>query len=177
MKVNYLLVALLFIAINVAQAGSLFRWVDKNGNVHYGDKPAEDAVATEQKKFSSPSAAGEDDLPYGIRKAKQDFPVTLFVTPSCGEGCAQARALLNKRGVPFVEKNVVTTADADALKAVSGGNGVPTITVGRTVLVGFEASQWNGELDIAGYPKVAPYGVRPVAPPTPKPEAPPATEQ
>jgi len=170
MKTKLLTVGLLFIALNVAHAGSLYRWKDKDGKVHYGDKPAEDAVAAEQKKFTTQSATGEDEMPYGIRKAKQDFPVTLYVTTSCGDVCVQARALLNKRGIPFVEKNVVTTADADALKAKSGGNGVPTITVGRTVLVGFEATQWNGELDIAGYPKVAPYGVRPVVPPTPKPQ-------
>ena len=32
------------------------------------------------------------------------------------------------------------------------------LTVGKTLLSGFEAGQWNSELDIAGYPKTAPYG-------------------
>ena len=94
-------------AAGSAQADSLYRWVDKDGKVHYGDRPAEDAVKAEQKRFAGPSAAaGDDDLPYSVRKAKQDFPVTLYVSQNCGDLCVQARSLLNKRGIPFAEKNL-----------------------------------------------------------------------
>jgi hypothetical protein len=40
------------------------------------------------------------------------------------------------------------------------------------MLIGFEAGQWNSELDIAGYPKTAPYGSRPVPPAAGKPDVP-----
>lgn len=164
MKVAFISAGFLMLLLSVVQAGSLYRWVDKDGKVHYGDQPAEDAVKPVQKKYSDHDA-GEVDLPYAARKAKQEFPVILYVSSNCGAICVQARAMLNKRGVPFVEKDVATKEEIDTLKKVSGGTAIPTLTVGRTPLVGFEAGQWNGELDIAGYPKIAAYGFRPATPP------------
>jgi glutaredoxin len=165
------------VATSNVSADTLYRWTDKDGKVHYGDKPAEGAVKAEQKKFSAASSAGDDDLPYSIRKAKQDFPVTLYSAQNCADLCVQARALLNKRGVPFVEKNLVTQQDIDEFKKKAGGSSIPSLTVGRTLLTGFEAGQWDSELDIAGYPKTAPYGVRPTAPVVAKPVANPETEK
>jgi len=151
-------------ATTCAQADSLYRWIDKDGKVYYGDRPDEDAVGAEQKKFGAPVSAGDDDLSYTVRKAKQDFPVTLYLAPNCGDVCVQARSLLNKRGIPFTEKNLATKEDIDAFKAKTGVNYVPVLAVGKTVLTSFEAGRWNGELDVAGYPKTAPYGSRPAAP-------------
>lgn len=172
MRVFFLTIGLLFAVIAGAQAESLFRWVDRDGKVHYGDKPAADAIGAEQKKFGAHSASGDDELSYGVRKAKQDFPVTLYVAANCGDICVQARALLNKRGVPFAEKNLSTKEDLDAYKKLTGGDSIPALSVGKTVLNGLEAGQWNSELDIAGYPRTAPFGSRPVPTPLVKPEVP-----
>ena len=177
MKFLFLAFCLLTVAFTNAQADSLFRWADRDGKVHYGDRPAEDAIGAEQKKFGSAPAAGDDELSYGVRKAKQDFPVTLYSAANCGDICVQARSLLNKRGVPYVEKNLASKEDAEAFKKLTGGDGIPALTVGKTLLNGFEAGQWNSELDIAGYPKTAPYGSRPVPPVVAKPDAPAATDK
>lgn len=175
MKIGLIALGLFLILLNTAQAGSLYRWTDKDGKVHYGDRPAEDALAAEQKKFSD--TAGEVDLPYGVRKARQDFPVTLYVSSNCGEYCVHARALLNRRGVPFVEKNIATKEDVASLKQITGGDSTPALTVGRTPIIGFEAGQWNRELDIAGYPQSAPYGVRPAKAAPVKADRPTAAEE
>jgi hypothetical protein len=167
MKICYISIFALFIAFNV-QAENMYRWVDKEGKVHYGDQPTEDAMGVEQRKFASPSAPGEDELSYSTRKAKAEFPITLYVTSNCGDICIQARAFLNKRGIPFTEKNLQTQVDVDTFKAKTGGNGIPALTIGKTLLNGFEIGQWNNELDIAGYPKEAPYGYRPQQPVVPK---------
>ena len=172
MKKFILLMGLLLIAAVSAHADSLFRWIDKEGKVHYGDRPTEDAVETEKKKFGAPSDGGDDDLSYGTRKAKQDFPVTLYVSGNCGNACDQARAFLNKRGIPFSEKMIKTDEDLESFKKLSGGNSVPSLTIGKSLLSGFEAGQWNGELDIVGYPKTAPYGKRPAPVPVAKPAIP-----
>src|SRR5512139_2586000 len=151
-----------------AHAQGLYRWVDSEGHVHYGDRPAPQASKVEKKKFSGQSDVSDDELlPYASRMARQNFPVTLYVADKCGDICVQARALLNKRGIPFTEKMLSTQADSDALMKASGGNAIPTLAVGRSFLQGFEAGQWNSELDIAGYPKTAPYGARPVPPSQP----------
>ena len=156
MKRIVLLLSCLAVMPLGAQAGELFRWVDAQGKVHYGDMPPVDAAQVTPIK--SPSAvAPVEDLPYETRSAQQNFPVVLYVADNCVEACNQARNLLSKRGIPFSEKSLITQEDIDAFKALSGSDGVPTLAVGKTFLKGFLAGQWHGELDVAGYPKTAPY--------------------
>ena len=164
MKVLILLVCLLTVSLGPVQAETVYRWKDKDGKVHYGDRPAESAVETQKKSFNAAGASGADELPYSVRKARQDFPVTLYISSKCGLYCEQARAFLSKRGIPYAEKNPQNKEELEAFKLKTGGNVVPVLTVGISVLSGFEAAQWNNELDIAGYPKAAPYGVPTVVP-------------
>ncbi len=156
MKRIVLLLGCLAIMPAGAQAGELFRWVDKAGKVHYGDTLPADAADVERKKLSS-TASQNEDLPYEARRAQQNFPVVLYVANGCSAPCDQARSLLKNRGIPFSEKLLQTKAEVDAFKALSGGDQAPTLAVGRIFLKGFLAEQWHGELDIAGYPKTAPY--------------------
>jgi len=144
------------------QAGELYRWRDAQGKVHYGDAPPPEAAQVEAVKFPAADAP-EEGLPYETRRARQNFPVTLYVADNCGEYCDLARSLLRQRGIPFSEKKLATPEDFAAFRTLSGSDGVPTLAVGKAFLRGFEAGQWHGELDIAGYPKSAPY--RPPAPP------------
>lgn len=168
MRYLFLAVSVWIMIIANVQAEGVYRWVDKSGKVQYGDRPAEDAEKSEQKKFSGTSSKNENELSYSVRKAQSDFPVKLYVMPSCGEGCNQARTLLNKRGVPFEEFSLVTKEDFEAFTQKVGGKVTPTILIGKTLLGGFNPEQLNSELDIAGYLKAAPYGYRPQAPVEPK---------
>src|SRR3990167_3985365 len=156
MKHLILLLACLTVMPPNAQAGKLYRWIDAQGTVHYGDTPPADAAQVETRKLSDSVTPGEY-LPYEVRRAQQNFPVTLYVADNCTNPCDQARSLLSKRGIPFTEKKLITQEDIDAFKALSGFDSAPTLAVGRTFLKGFLAEQWHGELDIAGYPKAAPY--------------------
>ena len=149
-----------------AQAGELFRWVDKAGKVHYGDTKPADVADVESKNLSS-SASQNEDLPYETRRAQQNFPVALYVTNGCGAPCDQARSMLNKRGIPFSEKMLKTQQEVDTFYKVSGSNGAPTLSVGKNYLSGFLESRWNSELDLAGYPKTATYRQRIASPPKP----------
>lgn len=156
MKRIVLLLGCLAVMPSVAQAGELFRWIDAKGMVHYGDTPPADATQIEPLKFPAAAAPGED-LPYATRRAQQNFPVTLYVAENCIEYCDQARNLLIERGIPFAEKALQTQEELDAFKALSGSGSVPTLRVGSSFLKGFLAEQWHNELDIADYPKIAPY--------------------
>ena len=151
-------------ALSSAQAAT-YRWVDQSGKVHYGDVPAEDAERVEQKKFSASPEADSAGLPYETRRAQKNFPVMLYTASNCKEACSQARNFLNQRGIPFAEKKLVTQEEINNFKQESGSDQSPTLGVGKSYLKGFEAGQWNSELDIAGYPKTAPY--RPPAPAKP----------
>ena len=156
MKRIALLTACLAIMPSGTQAGELYRWVDSRGVVHYSDTPPPKSEQADTIKISN--AAGSDDaLPFETLRAKQNFPVTLYVGSNCGDLCDQARSLLNKRGVPFSETILKTTDDLAAFKKLSGSEGIPALAVGKTYLGGFVAAQWHSELDVAGYPKTAPY--------------------
>jgi glutaredoxin len=163
--------SVIFIAFSaLAQGGALYRWVDSQGNVHYSDTPPP-ASAKQVEKKPMKGAAPEDasQLPYATQMAARNFPVTLYTT-DCGEACAKARSLLAKRGIPFAEKNAEQPADQEELSKLLGGQlEVPVLKVGSNVVRGYEESQWQSALDIAGYPRNA--GAAP-PPPAPKPEAP-----
>jgi glutaredoxin len=150
-----LIVAAMMAVMGAAQAAELYRWVDKQGVVHYGDFPmTEDA---EQVKIAVPSeeaASGVGaDIPYEARLAAQHFPVTLYVFVGCDEGCKQAQAYLKKRRVPYTETVIKTQEEFDAFRQRTGIDGLPALSVGRKWLRGFQAGAWDEELDAAGFPK------------------------
>ncbi|MBI3901631.1 MAG: glutaredoxin family protein [Nitrosomonadales bacterium] len=171
MKPHLILAGLLLAWCCSAQAAGVFRWVDKDGNVHYGDMPAEGAAQVQQKKFGEDHEIEDAALPFETRRARQKFPVTLYVSANCIDACQQARELLNKRGIPFTEKKLSTQEEIESFRKESGDNQVPTLKVGRSWLLGFLPEQWSGQLDDAGYPRFASY----VPPNTPGPTSPPAS--
>ncbi len=165
MKKVFLLMSLLLLAN--AQAGELYRWVDKEGKVHYGDRPSPETEDVEQLKLG-PEPTASENLSYETRRAMQNFPVILYSFPGCGSACDQGRDLLVKRGIPFTEKSLVKQEDIDAFRKESGDSQLPALTIGKTWVKGFLAEQWNKELDFVGYPKTAPtYRPRPAAPTPP----------
>ena len=166
----------LFVSLFVsaaANAQTLYRWVDKDGKVQYSDMPPPANAKNTQQKRLGDNLIEQDKMPYALRMAVQNNPVILYAN-DCGNGCDAARALLNKRGIPFVDRNPQKDAEAaKALTALAGALEVPTIAIGGSKVSGFTESKWNSALDSAGYsrsntntrsaaPKPAP--VVPVAP-------------
>jgi len=146
-----LCVALAFAA--GAQAQTVYKWVDKDGKVHFGDAPPSDQDAREQRiRGGGPSS--EEQMPYATQMAMKSNPVTVYTSNDCGDLCAKGRDLLAKRGVPFTEKNAEKSAeDAAKLKQLAGGFQVPVMTVGDKLVKGFSEAAWQSALDDAGYAK------------------------
>lgn len=165
MKGNMLLWSLALAAgaacIGAAGAGELYRWVDENGRVHYTDQPPPaQARGAERKRLGDKPT--DATLPYALKEAVRNFPVTLYSAEGCGEGCKQAVAYLTRRGVPFTEKDARNADNAKAVMAITGGKlEVPLLAVGRNTLRGYEEGTWASTLDSAGYPRsaVLPAGV------------------
>jgi glutaredoxin len=137
-----------------AGAQEIFRWVDKDGKVHYGDMqpPPAEGKNVQTKKIQD-SVIEQDAVPYGVSTAMKNNPVTLYAN-SCGEACVNAKALLARRGIPFTEKNPESdAAAATTLKAMIGALQVPTIVIGANSLAGYEEESWNTALNAAGYPR------------------------
>ena len=167
MKLTPFVRALAFAAaaasIGAGAQSTLYRWVDKDGKVHFTDTPPPgDARNATQKRFGQ--AADEQALPFATQTAMKRNPVMLWIAPNC-EPCTQARQLLSNRGVPFSERDVQANVETQqAFKAVSGDLNVPVLEVGGNRIKGFEEGQWNAALDAAGYPKERTYGQAPTRP-------------
>jgi len=140
-------------ALGAAHAQQLYRWTDSTGRVHVTDTPPPASARTVERKNFGGSGLGNSQLPFALRKAMQDAPVTLYTSPSCKDPCSQARAALNGRGVPFKEVVVWNPETNAELQRVSGARQVPTLTVGSEVQKGFSQNAFDGALDVAGYPK------------------------
>jgi len=151
-----LLALLLVFAAAAAFAQNAYRWVDKNGKVHYSDEPPPPAEtkSVESKRLQGSVEGGPAEYSYEARKAAEEFPVILFVAPDCGELCKEGRNLLRRRGIPFNEAGVETADEFAAFKAATALEkaSVPTLVVGRKTQIGWDAELWNGLLDAAGYP-------------------------
>lgn len=77
--------------------------------------------------------------------------VKLYTSADCGPRCAQAKALLESRGVPYQEIAADAPAALEELRKISGDAFVPTLLAGRFVVRGFEPADYNSALDQAGF--------------------------
>ena len=153
---------LLILCLALSAAGAIaetYRWVDPQGRTVISDTPPPGRAHSVAK--AGAGNTNDDGLPYAVKKAAEDFPVTLYTAADCVNECRQARDLLNARGVPFNEKMVQTQEETDELKKLVGDSFIPSLKVGKQSFRGFEAGAYNNLLDLAGYPKTAPYGARP----------------
>lgn len=154
---------LALLLVNSVMAADFYRWVDKDGVVNYSDETPTDVVTKlEQKKIWANVIDGQPS--YALKVAATRSPVTLYAG-DCGPVCDSAVALLNKRGIPYAQKDPQTNkADAEALSKLMDGAALqlPVLLIGTRQIKGFETGRWNAALDKAGYPKTAmPGDVRP----------------
>lgn len=167
-----LLLALAMLAPPNAVAQTTYRWIDKNsGQTVFSDHPPPSGVRysthgqpPRENETSSPaeSSAAPDSPSYAVRQVAAKYPVVLYTVPNCTAPCQQSRALLNARGVPFVEVMLNKQDEVDKFVAQFGSTAsLPSLIVGRQNVSGFEPEAWNNLLDLAGYPKTAPYGAKP----------------
>jgi len=149
--------ALLLSASLGVTAQTAYRWVGKDGQVHYSDQPPPpvETKAVQQKKLKPGNVIETSGPSYAAQKAAQKFPLTLYTSANCTENCRIARDFLNRRGAVFTEKVLKTLEDAAEYKQTTGINEltVPVLLAGTKVEKGFEENAWRSLLDAAGYPQ------------------------
>ena len=168
-----ILAAALLVASQAQAQSSVYRWVDKDGKVHFSDAPpAEEAKEVSQKSMGG-GYVDEGQLPYATQMAMKRSPVTLYTSSNCGDLCASGRELLVNRGIPYSERNAQNPAEAETLRKLVGALEVPVLAVGETSLKGFSEGPWHSALDSAGYPRTKLPGQVMPRQPEPVPAAPP----
>jgi glutaredoxin len=147
-------VAILLGSLSAPALAQAYRWVDKDGRVHYSGTPPPPSASTNVEKISTQSGTVSDaPLAFGLQQAMKVNPVKLYTFSGCSAACSDAKALLEKRGVPYTEISVDSPDKREELKRVSGGANVPVLVVGKAVKQGYEESMYNAALDAGGYPK------------------------
>lgn len=169
------LLALVALALLASAAGAQYKIVHPDGRVTYTDKPpADTATAPPPQVRSGVGSIGTDpaitELPLALRQAVIRHPVALYTTADC-KPCDEGRQLLQRRGIPYREWQVLSTADTMALEQRLGGRSVPALTIGDHHLRGFDPADWDRFLDAAGYPRTSALPAR-WTPPAPAPLTP-----
>lgn len=158
-------------AATYALAQSVYRSVDASGVVTFSDtqpsgrstqlRIAGQSGPGASRNIMAPAAGSETPLsvatsrlPPAIGLVVGRYPVSLLTGADCSK-CAQGRALLLTRGVPFAETIVATTADLEDMHIQTGKVTLPVLTVGSLKVKEFSAQEWNAFLDAAGYPKTS----------------------
>ena len=153
-----------------AQAASLYKWVDADGNVTYQGVPPTD-VEYEAREYTEPGERELEENTLATEAAARENPVSLYTVPSCS-ACDLVRLYLEKNAVPFVEKNVQSRiALQEELEQKTGQLSVPTLMIGDLFLDGYSRIAIRRALQERGFPLV---GDRPESLETVAPDAPPA---
>ena len=138
-----LLIALLTALTGTAH-GQLYKWVDENGKVHYGDSPPDDAdlrrINGNVSSFAGVSV--EPFVPGSPAASARQRRVVLYSTSWCGY-CKQAAAHFRRQGIPFSERDIEKSASAAREFRRLEGRGVPVILVGDRRMNGFDATAFN----------------------------------
>ena len=129
------------------------QWRDKAGRVRFDGPPPGSPEAARQARAartahvrlpSSRSDGGSRD-----EVNPNDFPeVVIYTTKTCPH-CRKALAHLERRGVPYVNKDVETDrrAEKEYLRKGKGRRGVPLIDVGGEILRGYSPKTLDSALD------------------------------
>jgi glutaredoxin len=157
------------LAFVVTPSQAQYKVIGGDGKVTYTDRaPNVSEGRVSALGARGPAQPAEPELPFELRQIASRYPVTLYTASGACEPCVLARQLLKQRGIPFSERQVVTSDDSDALERVAGARDVPTLMIGSHVMRGLSNDAWISYLDAAGYPREsrlpASYQYRPATP-------------
>lgn len=138
--------ALVFLCANPAASGQLFKWVDDQGNVHYGDSPPENArlkrITGKVSSYRSVSVEAFQYDPANITPRKRSTGVIMYSTSWCGY-CRAAALHFRKNNIPFTEHDIEKSEKAALEYKKLNGRGVPIILIGDQRMNGFNATAFD----------------------------------
>ena len=124
----------------------VYKWTDKDGKSHYGDRPPADAktskVAINVTSFGGPATVDYVSIlrrpVKGAASAPAEARVTIYTASWCGP-CKSAKAWMNTNGISYTEYDVETTETGKRDYQEMKMRGVPTILVGNQRMTGFSS--------------------------------------
>ena len=143
-----LLIAINFVAIQVM--ADMYKWVDKNGVVHFSDNPPASEKVVETLETSvyrepppkpdrpvSEPVAGQRDENAGKADGHRSNQVEIYTTSWC-RYCKKAIALLRANHIEYKAYDIEKDPKAAArMKALGGSGGVPFAIINGKKAIGF----------------------------------------
>jgi len=126
------------------------KWRAKAGRVRLdGPPPDSPAAARAARQALTAHVKLPPSRGRGTASSPNDFPeVVIYTTRTCPH-CRKALAHLDRRGVPYVNKDVESDnrAEKEYLRKGKGRRGVPLIDVGGEILRGYSPRSLDAALD------------------------------
>ena len=120
----------------------LYKWVDANGKVHYGDSPPENAQLKDINGELSSFTGVSIESFSGATDTGGNRQVVMYSTEWCGY-CRKARRHFQKNNIAFVERDIEKSAKAARAFKDLNGKGVPVILIGQQRMNGFSVKTFN----------------------------------
>jgi len=118
----------------------IFKWVDDDGKVHFGDSPPDESRAEQiEVKINSYTSAEIVPFEAAITSQVRRGRVVMYSTTWCGY-CKKARRYFQDNNIPFQEYDTETSEKGKADYKKLKGTGVPIILVGKKRMNGFSPS-------------------------------------
>lgn len=149
---------MLFFTFSIAGIahGQIYKWIDKNGVIHFGQTPSQNTgaavkiEATPSIKNVTPATMPPQSegkkVTHDVQKppaleertqVNQEATVELFSTSWCPY-CRKTREFFQAQGIPFVEYDIEADAEAAHRKqAIDSRPGVPLVVINGQPIFGF----------------------------------------
>lgn len=134
------LLPMVFLLVAGLAGAEVYKWVDEDGRIHYGDAPRESDNATKvEVKINTYENVTYQSL------GTFDFPearngrVIMYSTSWCG-ACKKARRYFKQNNIAFTEHDIEKSDKARKAYDRLNAKGVPVILYGRERMNGFSVS-------------------------------------
>lgn len=137
MKRNLCLLSVcaLLVLFSGTSVAEIYRWVDDQGRVHFGDDPEKSRAAQKvELEVNTFESVSYDDIEFAEPTASNK--VVMYATSWCGY-CKKARHYFAANAIPFTEYDIETNKRARRAYDAMGAKGVPVILVGKKRMNGF----------------------------------------
>jgi glutaredoxin len=142
---------LLLILVAAPLRAEIYKWVDKDGSIHYTDTPPDNQqqsleITGRISSYDSPEilpadVAGEAATASsrsGADKSAKNKRVVMYSAEWCGV-CKRAKKYFTEKNIAFTEYDIDKNPKAKTDFNKMGGRGVPVILIGNRRMNGFSA--------------------------------------
>ena len=121
-------------------SAEILKWTDKDGKVHFGDRPPADAVTSVVKvkinTYESPNVEAMQDV------LNPKDKVVMYSAEWCGV-CKKAKKYFKANNIPYKDYDIEKSSKGKKDYKKLGAKGVPVILVGKKRLNGFSAGSFE----------------------------------